>query len=230
MSLDVPSTTFGSSSLEPATIFTDCFGESTTEQVAWFVIQPPTNTLITVSTCGSCYDTVLSIYGSSCDSLQCLVVNDDTNVPCTSTQCEFSFLVSSLSFCATEESYFILLQGFQGETGDFKIIVEQGATCNSPANNECSSAQEITNSLLPVVSTFSNEFANGGSHFCLGVEESSHSLWYKIPGDIGTFVAHTCEFGTDFPTAIAVFSGLVFKSLHITFLTICTVHVTHCSA
>ena len=100
-----------------------------------------------------------------------------------------------------------MVKGFYENQGDFNIQVTVDGTCSIPQNDECPSAMEITS--LPQTFSFNNEFASGGDLNCFGVQESSHSVWYKVTGTGGNIIAHTCDPSTNFQTALAVFKGLV---------------------
>ena len=212
LTIAVPSTLSGSTVSEPLTLVSpDCLGEDTTVSAIWYTITPPADTMVTVSSCGSCFDTVLSIYSSSCDTLSCVEFNDDTSGSCESA-CGFEFLSSSVSFCASGDEYKILLRGYNGATGDYQLNIETGSPCISPENDWCVAAVEIPTQ-LPQSISFSTEFASGGTDSCNGVVEAGHSVWFKVQGTGTTMIAHTCDPATTYGTAIAVFSGYVMKTI-----------------
>jgi len=75
-------------------------------------------TRMTVTTCDpyTDFDTRLSVYHNTCDTLQCVAANDNFNIPV----CGMTSLVN---WCAnTGETYYILVHGaFWYEVGHFKI-------------------------------------------------------------------------------------------------------------
>ena len=81
----------------------------------WIAWQPPNNGLVTMSTVGSSFDTLLGVYtveaddGPSLENLQSVAANDD-----------FGGLVTSqVQFGAnTNQTYYITVDGFNGATGD----------------------------------------------------------------------------------------------------------------
>ncbi len=88
----------------------DC-GTSVSAPGVWYSISGVTGG-ITVSTCtGADFDTKLNVYSGSCGLLTCVGGNDD--------DCGYQ---SAVTFSATaNDSYYILVQGYNGETGAFTI-------------------------------------------------------------------------------------------------------------
>lgn len=79
---------------------------------------------VTISTCESfAYDTRVNVYSGSCGALTCIGGNDDT--PGVGTCSTISFQPSA------EEQYYILVQGYDGETGDF-LLELACLTCGTP--------------------------------------------------------------------------------------------------
>ncbi|MBK8913125.1 MAG: hypothetical protein IPM64_00745 [Phycisphaerales bacterium] len=85
---------------------------------------------VTVSTCVNVfpyqepYDSILSVYCGTCPGLTCVTANDD-NAACT-----VSNRLSSVTFCTeTGATYFILVHGFNGAVGDFRLQVTTSANC-----------------------------------------------------------------------------------------------------
>lgn len=86
-----------------------------------------TGTTMTAETCGEFYDfdTKITVFCGPCGELACIDGNDD-NCPD-----GVSSLLSSVSWCAEEGAeYLILVHGFGGQTGDFRLsISEDGVPC-----------------------------------------------------------------------------------------------------
>ena len=86
----------------------------------WFTL-PGNGNMATVATCGSGYDTVLSIYCGTPESLTCIGGNDDA--------CALS---SSFSFCTQETAtYYVLVHGYVAASiGNFTVVyTDQGTPC-----------------------------------------------------------------------------------------------------
>ena len=105
-----------------------------------------------------------------------------------------------------------MVKGFYENQGDFEIQVSVDGSCSIPQNDECTMAQQVSS--LPQTFSFNNEFASGGNLNCFGVQESGHSVWYKVTGTGGNIIAHTCDPSTNFQTALAIFRGLVIELDH----------------
>ena len=91
----------------------------------WYSYEPKETELVTVSTCSFAdFDTILSVYSGSCDSLICVDGNDDA---CP----EFRSAVNFLADAGIK--YYILVDGFFGIPGDFELAISsitQGSTCD----------------------------------------------------------------------------------------------------
>ncbi len=105
------------------------------------------------------YDTRLNVYSGSCGSLTCVGGNDDA---------QFCDLASTVTFLTSNgATYYILVQGYDGETGDFTLTLNCTAcpvaqnVVVSPANTE---AFIDWTSLLP--GDFSVEYGPAG--FAIG--------------------------------------------------------------
>ena len=209
----IPSVTTGNTANEAAVVLSpDCLFDGSAKKGLWYRIQPQPNRELIIQTCGSCFDTAISIYSASCSSLECIISNDDVSEDCAADTCEdFSSLASRVSFCTSSSptEYLILLNGFNGSSGDFILTINQNTgSCTAPANQECSTAVEISSQTPPT--TFSTDFASGGTMECGGVEEiDQHSIWYRVRGTGGSFSVSTCNPATTFSTALAVFEGYV---------------------
>ncbi|MFZ4573061.1 MAG: hypothetical protein ACOYN0_01610, partial [Phycisphaerales bacterium] len=122
-------------------------GSTTSSPSVWFKWVAPRAGDITVTTCGSAYDTVVSVYNTtSCPSntFSQVACNDDAPAgsACGSPR-------SSATFSAINgDTYYIRLSGFNGARGDYQLNL-------GPANNECEFAQGVTEGSYP----FSNLFA-----------------------------------------------------------------------
>jgi len=94
---------------------------------------------ITVSTCGTInYDTRLSVYEGDCGALTCIASNDDD------LDCE-NFTATSHFPSTTGTDYYILVHGFEGDSGEFDLALTCGPVCAPvPANGSCATAEAVT--------------------------------------------------------------------------------------
>ena len=90
----------------------------------WYTFTAPNSATVTISTCGSTYDTALEAFDGTCASLVSLVCNDDS-----------CGLQSSVSFAANAGStYFFRIGGWNGSTGSGTCTVNDGSPVLNPAN------------------------------------------------------------------------------------------------
>ncbi|MBK8498521.1 MAG: hypothetical protein IPL52_06805 [Flavobacteriales bacterium] len=100
-------------------------GTDITAPGVWYTLEG-VDAQITVTTCpDNTYDTKLNVYSGDCGDLQCVGGNDDIagGVFCSS----FTFSASAGT------TYHILVQGYDGEVGDFDLAVTC-VTCGIPQN------------------------------------------------------------------------------------------------
>lgn len=147
---------------------------------------------ITLSTCSDfSYDTRLNVYSGSCTGLVCVAGNDDGG------NCDVG---STLAFFAAQgTTYYILVQGFEGATGDFELT----ATCGTVTSDLCQGAQSIAcNQSL----SGSTTAATGDAvPFCeTGVQ--APGVWYTFTGVAGQVQLSTCESLT-YDSRMNVYSG-----------------------
>jgi hypothetical protein len=82
----------------------------------WFTYTPATSGNVTISTCGSDFDTVLAVYSGSCGSLTPVACNDNNGPSCATSR-------ASVSFSATSgTTYLILAGGSGGASGNLSIV------------------------------------------------------------------------------------------------------------
>jgi hypothetical protein len=97
----------------------------------WYAYRPQTAATVNVSTCGSSFDTVLSVFSGACGALTEVACNDDN-----------CGLQSSLNFSAAAgQTYLIRVGGYNGRTGAFVVRAVGGGgvippTCGS-ADFDC---------------------------------------------------------------------------------------------
>lgn len=107
----------------------------------WYTFTPASNGLVTISTCGSDFDTLLAVYTGACGTLVPLAGGciDDDGPACQGAQ-------ASLSFAGTAATvYRILVGGYEGGVGNLRITATLGtAPPGGPANDLCSGAIAMT--------------------------------------------------------------------------------------
>ena len=82
----------------------------------WYTYTPLASGTITISTCGSDFDTVLAVYTGSCGALAPVQCNDENGPACAGSQ-------ASVSFSATGGmTYFIMAGGSGGASGNLNIL------------------------------------------------------------------------------------------------------------
>ncbi len=105
-------TAYVTSTNEPTPSCQNSFGKG-----VWYTFTPTASGTITVSTCGSDFNTVLAVYTGSCASLTEIACNDDNGPACPTVQ-------ASLSFSGTAgTAYFIMAGGYGGASGNLTVLV-----------------------------------------------------------------------------------------------------------
>jgi len=90
----------------------------------WYTFTATTTGDVTVSTCGSSYDTALEVFSGTCAALAPISCNDDS-----------CGLQSSLTFFVTTGTdYIFRVGGFAGSTGSGTIVLDLGLPMLNPAN------------------------------------------------------------------------------------------------
>ncbi|MGE3106784.1 MAG: GC-type dockerin domain-anchored protein [Phycisphaerales bacterium] len=174
-------------------------GSSNSSPSEWYYYVAPANGPLTISTCGSSYDTVLSVYeyplcpppGTGAE----IACNDDAPAGqgCGIRQ-------SLVTFNATAgTTYFIRVAGFQEAAGAFQLNV-------GPVNDGCENAEPVAAGAYP----FDNRLAttdgpalsacsNNGAD-----NQVNGDLWYVYnPAQSGSITVDTC--GSSFDTKLAIY-------------------------
>lgn len=170
-------------------------GQSAASPDAWYRFTAPDNCTLRVDTCGSGYDTVLSIHtacpGSVANQLGC---NDDF---CTGGG---GNLGSTVVFqAAAGQEYYARVSGYNGASGPFMIqaLCEVAApidTCALAADVGLGSHTGSTQGATP-----------DGSSSC-GQTVASNDHWYRFtPTEPGIFTADTC--GSGYDTVLSLHTG-----------------------
>jgi len=188
--------TFESGETEHNSEFPDTGGSS-----IWYRWQAPLDIVTTVSTDGSNFDTVMSIYtGTTVTGLSFIAGDDDSDGP-------GSF--SSASFAATAgTTYHIVVDGFNGEGGNISLALSPSAASNT---NTLANAQVISGA-LGVATTYSNSATAEVSEPNHAGQSAVRSIWFDWTApSSGNFIFSTD--GSAFDTVLAVYTGQSISAL-----------------
>jgi hypothetical protein len=82
----------------------------------WYSFTPSSDGTVTISTCGSDFDTALAVYTGSCGSLTQIACNDQSGPACAGNQ-------ASVSFAGTTGTHYLILAGGSGgASGNLSIL------------------------------------------------------------------------------------------------------------
>ena len=87
-------------------------GTSISAPGVWYSFEG-TDQMTTFDLCGSSYDTKVNVYEGDCNTFNCITGNDDA--------CGIQSIVSFFAFSGM--TYYILVQGYGGDTGDFEMVL-----------------------------------------------------------------------------------------------------------
>ncbi len=168
----------------------------------WFKYTAPRSGPLTLTTCGSSFDTVLTVFNNGNCNLSAgniTACNDDAPL---GSGCASGTTRSSLTLNVnTGEQFLIRLSGYNDATGDYRLNV-------GPVNDKC-------DSMIPAVignNAFDNRMADTDGavlNSCVisGDNQVNGDLWYSfIPTEDGLLTVSTCT-GTDWDTKLAVYNG-----------------------
>lgn len=168
----------------------------------WYVYQAPYTGRLTVSLCGSAYDTKLAIYSGQCPSQsnRALACDEDTCNP---------GLQSTLTLDITaDEFYYIRVGGFNGEQGGGTMTLSSG---EAPPNDDCASAIELPcEGLVVVDNTFATNSSTDPAFGCFtnGAAKGTGSLWYKFVSPHGSIFISTCNSPSATDTLVALYDDV----------------------
>ncbi|MEO0652261.1 MAG: hypothetical protein AAFZ65_16425 [Planctomycetota bacterium] len=165
----------------------------------WYAYTPETSGTVIAGFCaagaGATFDTAMSAYSGTCDSLVELACNDDS--------CD---LLSEISFEANGgETYYIAVGGFGGEQGDFTLSLTQLAPAD---NDECDAAIAISEGVTTGANFGATTSPVGPQ--CSTFGPIGADVWYSIVAPVDGFLAAGfCDAvaGASFDTALAVYDG-----------------------
>ena len=148
---------------------------------------------VTVSTCGSGYDTKLSVFSGSCGALSCVTGNDDA-----------CGLQSTVNFATSNgTTYYILVHGFGTAVGNFTMSVTCVAPPPPPTNDACGDAIELSCNTTVTGSTA--QAAPDTAPTCDGASVTAPGVWYTFTGSSRIVNLNTC--GSSYDTKLSVYTG-----------------------
>jgi len=110
-------------------------GTSSTTPGVWFKFTGSGDN-ITLSLCGSNYNTRMMVYAGVCQDYVCVTGNNNS-VDCTLNRSKVSFNTSNGT------PYLVFVSGNNGLTGNYSLEVTCDAACTAPANDECANAANL---------------------------------------------------------------------------------------
>ncbi len=167
----------------------------------WFKYTAPRSGPLTISTCGSSFDTVLTVFNNGACNLAAgniVVCNDD--VPAGSScgaGTNASFVTVNV---LSGQQFLIRLSGYNNAAGDYRLNV-------GPVNDNC-------NSMIPATlgdNAFDNRLADTDGavvNSCVfgGDNQINGDLWYSfVPATSGLLTLDTC--GSSFDTKLVIYDG-----------------------
>ncbi len=158
----------------------------------WFTYVSPANGIVTLSTCGSGFDTVLQAYSGSCAALTPVACNDDAGPVCPTVE-------ASVTFASTAgTTYRILAGGFSANVGTLSILATFALV-----NDQCAGAIALTNG-IPYLQNTAQATATGDPvPTCATMTKG---VWFTFtPAANGVAMISTC--GSDFDTLLQIYTG-----------------------
>ncbi|HMN06290.1 MAG TPA: GEVED domain-containing protein, partial [Flavobacteriales bacterium] len=152
-------------------------GPASTGGQNWWTYEATTSEAVTFSTCGSGFDTRISVFtGTDCSNLSCVTMNDNAS-GCANGG-------SSITINGVPgTTYWIAVHGAGNASGSYTLSVTCGTVCTPPANDNCSSAQVLANNLADgsnSPASFSNACATAdGPTACSGADPVM-GVWFSF--------------------------------------------------
>ena len=157
------------STVDATTSGFDCGGTSVAGPGLWHtVIGTGERLRATTGSSNTNFDTQLSIYSGTCDSLTCVDGNDDISLGMST---ESLVIWNSIRGA----QYFILVHGYSGATGNFELTVTQ---ILPPLNDNCEDAETITGFGIPVLGSTVGATKSGSA--CSGTSVSAPGVWFTV--------------------------------------------------
>ncbi|MCF6291814.1 MAG: S8 family serine peptidase [Robiginitomaculum sp.] len=167
----------------------------------WFTWTAPLGDNFTVSTEGSNFDTVMSIYtGTGVTTLTFIAGDDDAAGPQSFSRTAFDAVAGT--------TYHIVIDGFEGASGLYDLSLRP---TNAPGSDNFANASAISTASGSFSTNSVNASAEAGEPTHSG-QTAAHSVWFNwtAPSD-GDFTFHTD--GSSFDTVLAIYTGAAVNAL-----------------
>jgi hypothetical protein len=173
-------TTNATSTGDPGTT-TACNPVANISRGVWYKFTPGSNGTVTVSTCGSNYDTVLEVYTGTCAARTAIACNDDNGPICSGTAGP-----GSLTFNGTAGTTYLILAASFGSTGtggSLQIVASVATPCGTTVT--FSNPAPITiNDSLPASPYPSNITVGGVTNSVTKVTVTITGFNHTFPSDV----------------------------------------------
>jgi hypothetical protein len=173
-------------------------GNSAASPDVWFRYQASAAGTLTVDTCGSDFDTVLSIRSSTCSGTQ-LGCNDDYAACGLDSRVQITVAANSV--------YFIRVAGYNNATGNYTLNVAGPAGIVPPSNDGC--ANRIGIGLGATAFSTVGATTDGPTHAAcnfFGNNNVTNDVWFNYPCFAnGNLTIDTC--GASYDSKIAVYAN-----------------------
>jgi hypothetical protein len=177
-------------------------GAAQNSHSVWFSVTPAQSGTLQIDTCGSAYDTVLSLYTGTCGGvLSAVGCNDDS--------CALQSRVSVPAASGT--TYLVQIQQYAAGAGGNLVV--NGVVAQPLANDSCQSPTQLPNfGPFPILRTQDTTLAttdpNDPVQACSagGAQQNGNSVWFTwtTPLD-GTVTLDSCA--STYDTVVSIFTG-----------------------
>ncbi|WP_040253729.1 T9SS-dependent choice-of-anchor J family protein [Psychroserpens mesophilus] len=184
----------------------DGFGADMDAPNVWFSYDSATEGAadVTVSLCGSTYDTSILVYTGVSGALTLVAGNDDNEAACGafSVQSEGTFTANGT------DTYYIAVEGFNfASTGDFTLSVTCEASCTpAQANQDCASATALLVNGITTTQDNTCAVVNATQPSC-DLFQSIADLWFTFDAPASGEVDIVTSLGTATASHLAVYEG-----------------------
>ncbi|UCE60794.1 MAG: hypothetical protein JSU63_03395 [Phycisphaerales bacterium] len=174
-------------------------GPNRNSNTVWYTYTPPCDGIVNISTCGSGYDTVLSVLTGTCRGLSEIGCNDDSG------DCGSRAKITGLTVSGGQQLYIDVSDWNAPGGGDLDFSFEF-IPGEIPANDECEDAISMwsVGYLAEFGTTDCSTFDD--APFC-GTANTTAGVWYRVFGSGRSMIATTCNSNTDYDTKISVYCG-----------------------
>jgi len=167
----------------------------------WFRLDADRTGIVTLSTAGSAFDTVLAVYkGAELSKLTKIAANNDAGVGIRTSLLQFSMVAGT--------TYFIAIDGNAGATGAYVLTATGSPLSQAPANDMADFPTNLGNGASFTQSgSILGATAQSGEPALAGLP-ATRSVWftYTAPAT-GRLVVDTV--GSDFNSVLGVYSGTI---------------------